>query len=296
MHFQEKYCKTDDDVKLYYRAYGALTSDKPSILCLPGLTRNHKSFHHYALYCQEKYNAHLICPDMRGRGLSEYDKNPMNYNLMREVQDIMHIIHQEALNDIIIFGTSRGGMQSCMLAPLLGNQLKAVILNDIGIQIPMSVMGALQQLFMHQTDYIGDYQKALNYFYMTDSEMTKNLTPSQEAEIIESLYHQKDNHYYLDYDYKGMGAAFEQSVVALKALNPDICDLSALMSALNAIPTLLLHGENSKLLTTDIVALTKNQLPNLIVQTIKDRGHCPYLHEPDLIQACDAFLQSNGLH
>ncbi|MFT6071834.1 MAG: pimeloyl-ACP methyl ester carboxylesterase [Alphaproteobacteria bacterium] len=290
MNFTEKKCITDDDIQIYYREYGVLDPQKPTILCLPGLTRNAKAFHEYALYCQNKFQAHLICPDMRGRGQSDYDKNVFNYNLMRETQDIFQVITQEELNNVIIFGTSRGGMQSAMLAPILQNRLKAVILNDIGIAISMSVMNKLKKLFIHKTDYIGDYQATLERFHLLDGGETQNLTAEQEHQIVNSIYRLKEGNYYIDYDYQGLKIAYDKAYADLEAINPEVCDLKPLFSTLINVPILLLHGENSKLLTSKIVDDTKTLLPHIEVQTIADRGHCPYLNEATLIEACDAFL------
>jgi pimeloyl-ACP methyl ester carboxylesterase len=292
MSMQEKKYLTDDNLNIYYRTYGKYNPSKPTILCLPGLTRNSKSFHHYAVHCLETFNAYIISPDMRGRGQSDYDKNYDNYNLMRETQDILHIIMHEKLTDIIIFGTSRGGMQACMLAPILQNKLKSVILNDIGVKIPMPVMDSLKQLFNHTTNKIGDYSAALKAFYDNDKNMTNHLSAAQEYDIINATYKLENNIYYLDYDYQGMKIAYEKSVDHLKQINSEICDLKALFTSLAYIPVLLLHGENSKLLTPDIIKETQEVLYFMHYKTIANRGHCPYLNEPEVIKLCDNFLQS----
>ncbi len=289
--FLEKYYTTQDNIRLYYRVYGTYNADKPIILCLPGLTRNAKAFHDYAVHCLEQFNACLICPDMRGRGQSDYDSNSMNYNLMQESHDISNILTHEQINDVLIIGTSRGGMQSTILSGMLGNRLKGVILNDIGCIIPITALIRLQNLFAKDTAFVGDYDTALALFYKNDVGMTKNLTNIQEETIINQIFTYKEGHYYLDYDFKGLGEACGITLEQMKAVNPIICDLKPLFQSLRTVPTLLLQGENSDILPNDALEQTKLLLPDIKVYQFTNRGHVLYFNEPEVIAICDAFLR-----
>lgn len=288
--FTEKTTITDDNISIYYRHYGTHDATKPTIFCLPGLTRNSKAFDSYALHCVQTFQTSVICPDMRGRGQSGYDAVTMNYNIFREAQDILQIITHENIQNCIIVGTSRGGMQATLLASMLGTRLKAVILNDIGAVIPMTALQRLKKLFSRTTNMIGDYDTALKAFYDGDNGMTQGLTAYQEHDIIHQLFKCRDNIYYLDYDYIGLGQAHDASLTQMHTVNPVYCDLKPLFIALKNIPTVLLHGKNSDILTHDAVLQTKDLLPHIQSHTFDNRGHVLYFNEPEVINVCDDFL------
>lgn len=291
MDCREKHIITEDNIQIYYRHYGGdCLDDKPVIICLPGLTRNSKAFHNYAVHLKEKFKIPVICPDMRGRGQSSCDDISVNYNLFREVQDIIQILTHEKINNIVIIGTSRGGMQATILAKLLINSVKSVILNDIGVLIPLSALRRLKGLFAMNTNFVGDYQMALQAFYKSDNGMTQNLTPEQEHEIVHNLFKFQQGQYYLDYDYRGLGIAHQITLEQMEMVNPEYCDLKPLFASLIDIPTLLLHGENSDILTDYCVHETKNLLPHIEYQKFSNRGHVLYFNEPEVIQTCNNFL------
>ena len=87
-----------------------------------------------------------------------------------------------------------------------------------------------------------------------------------------------------------MGEAFRNNIKGLQALNPDYADLSLLIKNLAKIPTLLLQGENSDLVTDEIAKDTMALLEFGTYAKIKNRGHVPLLTEEDTIKAIDAFL------
>lgn len=291
MAYTENYFTAEDGIKIYYRKYGQYNPHKPTIICLAGLTRNSKSFHHYAEHCVETMGTYLICPDMRGRGQSDYDSNFMNYNPLQESQDILNVINHENLKDIILIGTSRGGMQSAILAGMIADKIKGVILNDIGVVVPTAAFIRLKGLFSANTNFVGDYQTALRAFYAYDKGMTKNLTEQQEIDIIESTYKMQGEYYYLDYDYVGLGQSYNASLVQMNALTQPLCDLKALFATLSSIPTLLLQGENSDILPLFAFEETKACLPHIQAYSFENRGHTLYFNEPEVIDMCDRFLK-----
>ena len=139
------------------------------------------------------------------------------------------------------------------------------------------------------SNVIGDYETALKTFYNGDNGMTKKLSTQQEHDIIHSLYRCDNGTYYLDYDYQGLGGAFEASFNGTENLL--YCDLKTVFIALKTIPTLLLHGENSDILTDICVMDTKALLPHIDYYKVSDRGHVLYFNEPDVIAVCDDFLK-----
>ena len=72
--------RTSDGLTLYYEQTGS----GPALLCLAGLTRNSRDFDPLRAALPD---AQIITLDYRGRGLSEFDEDYLNYNVLREARD-----------------------------------------------------------------------------------------------------------------------------------------------------------------------------------------------------------------
>src|ERR1700760_1062860 len=76
-----------DGLKLHVRCYGPRLAPNLPVVCLPGLTRTVADFEELAalLVSDSQPPRRVLALDSRGRGLSEYDRNPLNYSLVTEL-------------------------------------------------------------------------------------------------------------------------------------------------------------------------------------------------------------------
>ncbi|MEM6602482.1 MAG: alpha/beta hydrolase [Pseudomonadota bacterium] len=290
MLYAEKFETMPDETKIYHRVYNSRSKRTP-IICLPGITQNSKSFHHFATRRAQEFDDKVICIDMCGRGRSDYSEDVHRYDLMREVGDILHVmIMVEDIDTAHFVGTSRGAMQSCIIAGMRPDKVDSVVLNDFGCRIHMHVLEKITCLFDEKISSLCHFDDALKLIYQMDNGATQNLTPQEEEDIVYSKYKVVDEKYVCDYDREGIGQAYRSNLEVLKSLNPDYADFTALMTNIQKIPTLLLQGVNSTLLTDEIVKDTLAMLEHCTHAVIKDRGHVPLLTEKDTIVALDKFL------
>lgn len=77
--YTDQYWQSPDGLRLHYRDYAG-RDDRPVVVCLPGLTRNARDFDGLAGRIAGEWR--VLCPDMRGRGDSQYAKNSATYNPM----------------------------------------------------------------------------------------------------------------------------------------------------------------------------------------------------------------------
>ena len=63
-----------------------------------------------------------------------------------------------------------------------------------------------------------------------------------------------------------------------------------LFDALDGVPLAVVRGANSDLLTAETVAKMRARRPDLIVAEVPDRGHVPFLDEPEALAALDALV------
>jgi pimeloyl-ACP methyl ester carboxylesterase len=104
----------------------------PAVVCVHGLTRNGRDFDTLAEALEDRF--HVICPDLPGRGKSEWLPEAMSYQPPNYVTALSHLFAQ--LNKpAALIGTSLGGICGMMLAAAPGTPITRLVLNDIGPHI-----------------------------------------------------------------------------------------------------------------------------------------------------------------
>ncbi|MGB1035026.1 MAG: alpha/beta fold hydrolase, partial [Primorskyibacter sp.] len=121
------YVTTTDGLSLYYTDTG---SGIP-VLCLSGLTRDHRDFSYVAPYLAppNRDGLRMICMDYRGRGKSDWT-DPATYTIPQEAQDAVTLMDHLGIDKAAILGTSRGGLIAMGLAAGARDRLLGVALND----------------------------------------------------------------------------------------------------------------------------------------------------------------------
>ena len=269
-----QYFKSSDGLNLAFRDEG----EGLPVLCLAGVTRNSKDFDYLA---ESIDGCRLIRPDYRGRGYSDYDSNPLNYSVQVEARDALELLDHLGIDSASVIGTSRGGMIAMFVAATAKHRLTGVVLNDIGPDIDPDGIGRI-------CEYIGidpcheSVEKA--------AEET-SLSSVGFCDVPDSRWRSEAEHRFkatpdgprLDYDSK-LRDSF------LDAVQGPLPDLWPFFKALDGLPTALVRGTNSDLLSSETAAKMREILPDMIFRVIPDRGHCPFLDEPESLSAIREFL------
>lgn len=277
--FKENHIYIRNDMKIYYREYGDYWSPKTPILCLPGLTRNSRDFHRVASWLsQDRY---VICPDYRGRGRSSYDPQWRHYNAVAYISDIMQLVMASNLKNIIVIGTSMGGLLSLGINIAMPKLIKGLVINDIGPTISSSGKGRI-------VNYIGKDQpkpslEAAIYHLRTLFPNMALLSEEDWNEFATNTFIKKeDGMYHYDWDVNIANA--------LKAESDNLPDLWAMFRAAKNIPTLLLHGAVSDLLTTDTIYEMEEVHQDFRYISLPNVGHAPTLNERKSRESIAEFL------
>src|SRR5438445_3720139 len=121
-----------DGLRLHVRAYGARASSALPVVCLPGLARTAADFETLALTLSSDRERPVLALDYRGRGKSQYDRNPANYTLQVELADLLAVLTALGIGRAAFVGTSRGGILTMLLAVARPTAVAGCVLNDIG--------------------------------------------------------------------------------------------------------------------------------------------------------------------
>jgi len=112
------------------------------VVCVHGLSRQGRDFDTLAAHLVEKANGNIrvICPDVVGRGESDWLKDPMGYQIPTYAADMLALLGQvhaqAAITTLDWVGTSMGGLIGlvvCGRADLpLPVPVRKLVLNDVG--------------------------------------------------------------------------------------------------------------------------------------------------------------------
>ena len=131
--------------RMAYHEWG--DSHNPKVLiCVHGLTRRGSDFNVLAKAMAKDYR--VICPDVVGRGESDWLENPMLYGIPQYVADMVTLIARLGVAQVDWFGTSMGGLIGIYLASQENSPIKKMLLNDVGPKIEATALRRLG-------DYVG---------------------------------------------------------------------------------------------------------------------------------------------
>ena len=80
-------------------------------------------------------NYRVIAVDQRGRGRSEYDSNPANYQPAVYCQDMFTLLDTLGIERVSLIGTSMGGIMSFIITTMAPDRIQAMVINDIGPEV-----------------------------------------------------------------------------------------------------------------------------------------------------------------
>jgi len=289
MSFHDFYFTSQEGLRLYARDYGSRASKKTPILCLPGLTRNSKDF--AALAEHLSTDRRVLCPDFRGRGKSDYAPGWTDYTPIAEMRDTFDLMAAAGIEHAILIGTSRGGVVAMNMGAHRPTAIKAVVMNDVGPEVDMAGITRI-------IGYAGKMEAPPNWDEAATAlrQMNDRYFPNMPGEKWHAFAHMtfKDEEGCpaMDYD-PAIGVGLRR---AAKLLRGNIPTMWKEFNTLTNIPLLLVRGENSDLLSKKTVEKMQSAHPTMELVTAKDRGHAPFLDEPEVITAIDGFLSRLEKH
>jgi len=269
--------QTTDGLLLHYTDEGT----GPALLCLAGLTRNSDDF----TYLRPHLSGHrIICMDYRGRGRSDTPDDHMTYNIDREGRDAIELLDHLGIGQITLLGTSRGGLIAMLLSVMAPERLNGVILNDIGPEVDED---GLERII----DYVGteppfpDLDMAAQALKAGFEQSFPNVPLSRWRDQAGFMWCEKPG--------GGVGLRYDprlRDALIGQAGAGDAPDLWQLFDGLHDLPLAVIRGENSDLFSARTFEKMAARHPDMIGVTVPDRGHVPFLDEPEALGAIRALL------
>jgi pimeloyl-ACP methyl ester carboxylesterase len=266
------------DHRLAYTEWGDPANERV-LFCVHGLTRNGRDFDHLAKALAEKYR--VICPDVIGRGRSDWLDDPADYVYELYIHHMLQLIEHLGKKEVSWLGTSMGGLIGMLLASYKPDLISRLILNDVGPFIPREALERIAK-YVGITKEFANIEEVEQYlrialapFGITKDEDWLELT-------LHSIYVREDDAICLNYD-PAIAENFKTNIqdVNLWKLWEEI-----------KIPTLILRGQNSDILSAETARTmveTKSAEQVKLVE-FPGVGHAPALFDEAQISVIKNWL------
>ncbi|HVC11785.1 MAG TPA: alpha/beta hydrolase [Burkholderiales bacterium] len=267
--------------RMAYLEWGEARNPK-ALVCVHGLTRCARDFDALARELSAHYR--VVCPDVAGRGDSDWLPDPMLYATPQYVADMVTLIARLDVDSVHWVGTSMGGLIGMALAAQAGTPVNRLVLNDAG---PVIARSALERIgaYLGKAPTFQSIEAAEQYVRTVSA----SFGPHSDAQwrfLTEVVLRRNDGGgYRLHYD--------PRIAEPYRALMPDKdLELWPLYDALRC-PTLVLRGARSDLLSRATCEQMVARGPKAKVMEIAGVGHAPTLmHEDQIAMVRDFLLAS----
>jgi pimeloyl-ACP methyl ester carboxylesterase len=276
-----------DGLALFARDYGDPLSPWPPVVCLPGLTRTSRDFHQLATYLTQHRHRprRVVAFDYRGRGRSQWDTDPTNYNPLTELMDILAGMTALGLGKAIVVGTSRGGILGMLMGLSRPATVGALVLNDVGPVLEARGLARIKS-YVGRTPAPDDWSDA--------AQIQRRLHGGQFTEwdkpdwdyFARLTYRDDGDRPVSDYDPALSGTL---DGIELDLPIPTMWDE---FRALKEIPILSIRGANSDLLSAETVQRMVAEHPRVETVTVVNEGHAPLFRRSSLLARVSAFITS----
>lgn len=283
--YSDLFYTSHDGLTLYARDYGHKNSAR-TVICLPGLTRNSADFEGLCAELADDFR--LLAVDLRGRGRSAYDPNPLNYHPGTYVRDIDTLCRREALDSASFIGTSLGGLVSMMLADERPEFVERIVLNDIGPELDPAGVDRIRR-YVSASTAPADWNEATALTRELHGAVLPNLSDDEWRKFTKRLYRaEAGSAPMLNYDEHIADLFSAAAEPATEAQRSAMWDL---YSRLKNIPIFALRGEFSDILSARTLAEMGKCNAHFQTLEVPKRGHAPLLDEPGVMPAIRKFLE-----
>jgi len=266
--------------KTAYIEWGDPNSSR-ALICVHGLTRNSRDFDFLAKSLSGTGTYRVVCPDLVGRGNSDYFGVPALYNFPQYLSDMATLLARLNVQEVHWLGTSLGGVIGMMLAAQPHSPIKSLILNDIGMILPSTALQRLKTYARNAHSFI-NFEEAKKYFQTVLAPFGRLESEKWDHITEHGTREDEKGHFSLSYD------------PAIGQIYPHFGTLSVHLEAYwqsIRCPILILRGEESDFLLPEIVAKMLYFKPHAKIVTIPDCGHAPSLMTEEQIQIVENWLQ-----
>lgn len=266
--------------------WGVRNPSTVPVMCVHGLTRQARDFDMLARHLA-RAGRNVICPDIVGRGHSDWLSDPSHYNLAQYAADMNTVLAWHGGDAFDWVGTSLGGLIGMVLAAHPGAPIRRMLLNDVG---PYIAARALRRIgaYMSSTLPIFATLEAAEQHVRGILAPFGDLTDPQWRHLaVHSFRRTPDGLAWVSRHDPAICRSYRQwqfvSVDMWSTWNRIHC------------PTLVLRGADSDFLPPNVVSRMRTSGPRAMALEFAGCGHTPALMDARQIEPVTEFLETAHL-
>jgi len=266
-----------------YAEWGA--PDNPRVLvCVHGLTRVGRDFDRLARALASHYR--VVCPDVVGRGRSDWLRDPHHYVVPQYVADMATLIARLDVEQVDWVGTSMGGLIRIALAGQAEAPIRRLVINDVGPRLDAAAIARIGT-YLGAAVSFATVDEAIDYVSVVAAPFGVK-EREDWRELVEPALRREGERWRLHYD--------PRIAVPFKSVTPEgaAAAEAAMWNLYDAIrcPTLIVRGEHSDLLTRDTQAEMRSRGPRAEGAEVPGVGHAPtFMFEHEIALVRDFLLK-----
>ncbi len=265
--------------RLHYTEWG--DPENPEVIvCVHGLTRNCRDFDDLAAALAKTHR--VVCPDMPGRGNSEWLQHKEEYTTTTYLADIAVLIGRLNIEQIGWVGTSMGGLIGMVLASLPGTPIKRMLLNDIGPDISPVAQNRIVQ-YLGTNPVFPDTASAERYLRTIHAPFGPLTNAQWKRLTMNSVRPSAGHGYVLHYD-PGIAEPF-------RTYRNSASSLWEVWDKIRC-PVQVFRGAQSDLLAAETAAAMLTRGPVSRLTVYPGIGHAPSLMSEDQIATIQAWFSA----
>jgi len=252
------------------------------LVCVHGLTRLGRDFDRLAQALADHYR--VVCPDVVGRGRSDWLREPMYYAVPQYVSDMVALIARLNAQSVHWVGTSMGGLIGISLAGLADSPISRLLINDVGPRLDAAALARIGS-YVGKPIRFADLDEAIDYVAAVSAPFGLH-TRQQWREITEPSLRSDGSGWVFHYD-----PLIAMPLVAVTA-QAAAAGEAAMWKLYDSIrcPTLVTRGAESDLLSRETAEEMTRRGPRARLVEFAGIGHAPMFFDDEQIAVVRDFL------
>jgi pimeloyl-ACP methyl ester carboxylesterase len=268
--------------EVFYTDWGDPAAQRV-IVCVHGLTRNGRDFDALAASLAARLPVRVICPDVVGRGRSQWLNDPLHYGYPQYIADMTALLAQLGIARVDWIGTSMGGLIGMFLAasPAMASTspIRSLVMNDVG---PVLSRAALERI----ADYVGTDAR---FGDLAELEAHLRRIHAPFGPLTDRQWQHLVRHGHRFNADGSYGLAYDPRIGGNVKLAVQDWDFWSVWDTV-ASPTLVLRGAQSDLLSAEVADAMSKRGPKADLATFDGIGHAPALMSNDQIETVTQWL------
>lgn len=250
------------------------------VVCVHGLTRCSRDFDFLAQALAQEYR--VVCPDVVGRGRSDWLANKALYGVPQYSADMVTLLARLDVEGVDWVGTSMGGLIGMALAAQPRTPIRRLLLVDVGPVVTAASIARISE-YVGKGPRFDSIEQAEAYIRLVAAPFGP-LSDAQWRHLAEhSVKRAADGRFDLHYD-PGIAEPFRAAMGEGK--DYEIWQIYDLIRC----PTRVLRGETSDVLTAETAREMSSRGPHPQVVEIAGVGHAPMLMDEAQVAQVRDFL------